>query len=134
MRPRPPADPRTFARLAYTTLFDHVVPTSVVIPTLYGKLYAINGAAAPLRFILPASSFLTKANGQKDTYHVGFINCDGANQVNIGTSDGKLINFSGSDVIITAGEPGGFAICFWANDAGVGGGWVAMLGCCVPPT
>jgi hypothetical protein len=114
-----------FAHLAYTSLFERIIPTATNIDAPYGSLVAVLGAAASRTITLQPSPD-TVERQLKDAYHIGIVNVDGAFTINVTTPDGALINGVGT-ITIPAGEPGAFAICFFSQ---VLDNWIALTGCC----
>jgi hypothetical protein len=90
------------------------------------------GPSGTVSITLPTSAnFVNAANGIKDAFHVGVINCAASQQVNIVSPDNKNINGVTGPLVLAAVDPGTFAILFWSNQIDA---WVAMLGCCAGPT
>lgn len=130
MSTRHPNDARraTFAHLAYTSLFERVIPFAGpgTFPAPYAALVEVSGAAGTVGVALPhaVNPFLPPGYADvKDAFHVGVVNADGAHPIIIGTTDGTFIN-SGSGLILPA-SPGAFALFFFSN---VAGEWIALVG------
>ena len=124
MSNRHPNDARraTFAHLAYTSLFERVIPTSIAFTTVYGALVEVLGAAGNIVITAPPTNLPSYVD-VKDAYHFGVVNSDGAHQVIVNTSDGTTIN--GAASIAIPASPGAFALLFFSRFEGE---WTALVG------
>lgn len=116
----------SWGHLAYTSLFERVIPTATNLTAPYGSLIAVFLAGASRTITLPQSPRPGEELQLKDAFHVGIVNVTGGFPVAVTTSDGSSINNVGT-ITIPAGEPGAFAICFWSQQLDA---WVALTGCC----
>lgn len=125
---RNPADPRIFAHLAYTTFFEKVVVVTTSSANLsYGTLTCAHDLVSLATFTLPTSAnWQNPSNGIKDAFHLGVLNMEGTQSIDIVSPDGKNINGTPGPLVVSA-EPGAFAIVFWVNAIDQ---WAAMVGCC----
>jgi hypothetical protein len=124
MSNRHPNDARraTFAHLAYTSLFERVIPTSIAFTTKYGSLTEVIAAASNITITAPPTN-LPDYVDVKDAYHFGVVNSDGAHQVVVNTSDGTTIN--GAPSITIPASAGAFALLFFSRFEGE---WTALVG------
>ena len=126
MSNRHPNDSRraTYAHLAYTSLFERVIPDAGPGPIIapYGALIEVSGAGGNVVVQTPPTNN-PGYRDVKDTFNFGVVNSDGAHLVFITTPDGTLIN--GAASLTIPASPGAFALLFFSN---VAGEWVALVG------
>lgn len=114
----------TLAHLAYTSLFERVVPTSITLAHApYGALVSVEGAAGSIAVGTPLVIQPSAYSGVKDTFHFAVVNSDGAHPITIASTDGQLIN--GAASILLPATAGASALLFYSNQLGE---WVALLG------
>lgn len=114
MHPSVQAARATLAHLAYTTLFEQIVPVAAgVFQAAYAELVAVDGAGVTVN--APVISGV-----QKDTKHFAVVNVNGSAGLTV-SGNGNLIN--GAASITIAATAGAFAIVSWSN---VLAEWVAL--------
>lgn len=125
MRGSPDTRRATAAHLAYTSLFERLVPFAGpgTLAAPYGALVSVSGASGSVGVTAPPTN-VPSFRDVKDAFNFGVVNADGAHAIVVGTVDSTNINGSSSPIILPA-SPGASALLFWSNQLGE---WVALLG------
>jgi len=111
----------TWAHLAYTSVFERVVETSVTATAVYGAINSVGGAGGTVTVHCP-NLVGPPVIAAKMCFDFCVLNSDGAHTVVVDTLDGKTIN--GAASITIPAIAGAFAWVFYDLTAGE---WVAMI-------